>query len=198
MTPFAFASLIGLAAWALTPKEPTTRVTLIPDADGKTGALVVRSQEGETLLDKPYLEAAASRQGALSTRQQDAASVTARYGAVLEARPQPPVSFTVYFEQGANRLTAESRAAFEKIKAELARRAAPEITVVGHTDRVGKASDNDALSRTRADTVRALLIEAGIEGKLIDTAGRGEREPLVPTADEVDEPKNRRVEISVR
>ena len=44
----------------------------------------------------------------------------------------------------------------------------------------------------------AALIAAGVPAGKIETAGRGEREPLLKTADEVAEPKNRRVEISVR
>jgi outer membrane protein OmpA-like peptidoglycan-associated protein len=42
------------------------------------------------------------------------------------------------------------------------------------------------------------LVEIGIPIDRIRVAGRGEREPLVPTADNVDEPRNRRVEIIVR
>jgi outer membrane protein OmpA-like peptidoglycan-associated protein len=85
-----------------------------------------------------------------------------------------------------------------ELKAELARRAAPEVTVIGHTDRVGKAEANDALSIKRAQILRTMLIAQGVPSTAIEAAGRGEREPLVPTADEVAEPKNRRVEISVR
>ena len=114
------------------------------------------------------------------------------------AQPPRPVSFTVYFLTGRDELTPESRALFDGIKAELARRPAPEITAIGHTDRVGTISANDALSARRAQAVKAALVAAGIPATQIDVAGRGEREPLVPTADEVDEPRNRRVEISVR
>jgi len=41
-------------------------------------------------------------------------------------------------------------------------------------------------------------VKAGVAADRISVAGRGEREPLVPTADEVAEPRNRRVEINVR
>ena len=108
------------------------------------------------------------------------------------------VSFTLYFLEVKDELAAESKPTLELIKVELARRPAPEITVIGHTDRVDSASLNDALSLKRAEAVRQALIEAGIAALRIEVAGSGEREPLVPTEDEVSEPRNRRVEISVR
>jgi outer membrane protein OmpA-like peptidoglycan-associated protein len=81
---------------------------------------------------------------------------------------------------------------------EIARRPAPEIVVIGHTDRVGAVPYNDALSLRRAERVRDELVKVGITADRISVAGRGEREPLVPTPDEVAEPRNRRVEINVR
>ena len=70
--------------------------------------------------------------------------------------------------------------------------------VIGHTDTVGSRESNDELSRQRAASVRAMLIEAGFPADKMEIAGRGERELLVPTANEVDEPRNRRVEINIR
>ena len=70
--------------------------------------------------------------------------------------------------------------------------------VIGHTDRVGTTQFNDGLSLQRAERVRRALVELGIASERIRTAGRGERELLVSTADDVPEPRNRRVEINVR
>jgi outer membrane protein OmpA-like peptidoglycan-associated protein len=50
----------------------------------------------------------------------------------------------------------------------------------------------------RANSVRALLIDAGLNAAAIDARSHGEMELLVPTANGVFEPKNRRVEITVR
>ena len=49
-----------------------------------------------------------------------------------------------------------------------------------------------------AQIVKAKLVEQQVPEASISVAGRGEREPLVQTADEVAEPRNRRVEINVR
>ena len=82
--------------------------------------------------------------------------------------------------------------------AEIKARPVPDIVVVGHTDRVGSVADNDRLALRRADAFRKKLVQQGIPDDAIQAAGRGEREPLVSTADETPEARNRRVEILVR
>jgi len=74
----------------------------------------------------------------------------------------------------------------------------PDIVVTGHTDTVGSAEANDKLSMQRAERVKGFLTGIGIPADRIQVAGRGERELLVPTADNIDEPRNRRTEINVR
>ena len=160
--------------------------------------MVIRSAGGETVLDRPYAAADVSGSGAVALLQQDAAAIRERFGAALDAQPARPVSFTVYFVIGSDELTPESRETFDRIKAELAQRSVPDVIVIGHTDRVGSLEHNDKLSLVRARAVRSALVAAGIAADRIREAGRGEREPVVPTADEVAEPRNRRVEINVR
>jgi outer membrane protein OmpA-like peptidoglycan-associated protein len=112
--------------------------------------------------------------------------------------PPRPISFTLYFESGTDEFTKQSRRQVKRVLAEMARRQAPEITVIGHTDQMGPDQTNDALSLQRAERVKSILVGMGIPPERILTAGRGRREPLVRTADGASEPRNRRVEISVR
>ena len=72
------------------------------------------------------------------------------------------------------------------------------MIVIGHTDAVGSDPFNDALARQRADMVRAELIRRGVPPANIQASGRGKRDLLIPTADGIAEPRNRRVEILVR
>lgn len=190
--------LVAFVVYLLTP-APQERVVLLPDADGKVGAVVIKTAAGERVLDTAFAAATVNASGAITPLTEDSASVQARYGAALDARPMRPASFVVYFVSGsASELTPESQSVFEQLKETLAARPAPEITVIGHTDRVGALQANDELALQRATTVRDLLMVAGLKRDSMEVAGRGEREPLVVTADDVDEPKNRRVEISVR
>jgi len=173
------------------------RVVLLPSPDGRPTAVVVRDARGEVVLDKPY--AGVQRQaGEIRPVQSSPAEVDKWFGAALAAQPLKPSSFTLYFAGGAEMLTPESEAELATIKREIAGRPASEVMVIGHTDTVGGLEANDKLSLKRATAVREILIAAGVPGEKIETAGRGEREPLVKTGDEVAEPQNRRVEISVR
>jgi outer membrane protein OmpA-like peptidoglycan-associated protein len=174
------------------------RVVLLPDPEGRTGAVVVKTAQGETVLDRPFQAADVDRFGRVETRTLAPAEVRQQFGQALAAQPLRPVSFTLYFLLGSIELTPESKQILELLKAELARRPAPEITVIGHTDLVASDSFNDALSLKRAEVVHQAIIQAGITAAWIEVTGRGKREPVVRTEDQVLEPRNRRVEIRVR
>lgn len=173
------------------------RIVLLPSVDGNPGAVVVRDQYGEVRLDQPYAGIKRSL-GANHNYQSSPQEVAERFGAALAAQPVRPSQYVLYFEAGGNVLTQESQAALVAIRKEVSERPAVEVMVVGHTDRVGSADANDKLSLRRAQGIRELLIESGVSAEKLEAVGRGERDLLVSTADEVDEPKNRRVEINLR
>lgn len=173
---------------------------LLPDRGGQAGTLTVKPSEGglPLKLDRPYQTATSTMSGAFdqsTTNQQD---VETRYGAALGATPPALVRFTLYFLEGSDELTAASKGDLEAVMVEIKARPVPDIVVVGHTDKVGLIADNDRLALRRAEAFRKKLLQQGIADDAIQTAGRGEREPLVDTPDEVPEPRNRRVEILVR
>ena len=193
--------LVVLSGCASAPPPPPARdegVVLLPGPDGQTGALtVVHAGRSETLAT-PYATASVQREGRLETGTSTAEQVRATYGAALDAQPPRPVKFRLYFLGNSEDLTDESKAELAKVLPALANYPAPEIVVVGHTDRLGTVEYNDALSLRRAERLRTELVQIGIPRERIQIAGRGEREPLVPTEDEVDEPRNRRVEVTGR
>lgn len=193
----AAAALAALLLCACASDSQRTLVVVVPDSSGRVGKVVVNSGGGETVLDSAYAGARIS-DGGVETSRLDEASVQAMFGPALQARPDKPVSFMLYFLEGRDEFTAESKQVVDAVFAEIARRKSAEIVVIGHTDRVGSLDHNDALARQRASRVRDDLIARGISANRISVAGRGEREPLIATDDEVAEPRNRRVEISVR
>jgi OmpA-OmpF porin, OOP family len=173
-------------------------VVVVPSADGHIGTVVVERNGERAVLHGAYAASRVVNGSAPQTESLSAAAIHTEFAAALSALPDRPKSFLVYFLEGTDEFTPESRVEFDKILAELRERGAPDVVVIGHTDRVGNEEFNDRLSLQRAERVRGELVKLGIAPGRIQTAGRGEREPLVTTRDEVPEPRNRRVEINVR
>ena len=174
------------------------RIVLLPNADGSPSAVIVKTATGERVIDQPYEAVDVSQNGAITQSKETSESVRARYGSALDAQPKRATTYVLYYLNGKVEMTSESRAVVNKLKEDLKTRHVPEIIVVGHTDLVGSTEYNDELSLERAKDVRNILIATGIPDNLITISGRGKRDPVIKTADGVSEPRNRRVEISIR
>ena len=171
---------------------------VVPDESGRAGKAVVVQGGKEFVLDTPYAVARTGESGRLEQGTFTAREAETMFGKAIAAQPPRPLAIRLYFTEGKEEFTPESEQSLQVVLAEIKRRPAPDVVVVGHTDRVGTIVSNDRLSLQRAERVRRELIRIGIPADSISVAGRGEREPLVDTADEVPEPRNRRVEITVR
>ena len=113
--------------------------------------------------------------------------------------PPPPAPTTaqyiVFFDFDRATLTAQALTTIKQAAAAAKAGNKTRIGVTGHTDRAGSDAYNMALSLRRANAVKDQLVREGIPAAGITVVGRGESQPLVPTADGVREPQNRRVEI---
>lgn len=200
--PVAALVLAVLAGCAEAPPRKVTAapemVAVVPGPTGHVGAVVVRSGGGEQVLDQAFVARRLRADGTVETAPVTREAVNEIFADTVKALPGRPASFTLYFLEGKDELTPASKAELDKVFGELRRRPAPDILVIGHTDTVGNLAFNDKLSLARAERVRDMLVGLGIEGQRVQSAGRGKRELLVPTDDNVAEPRNRRVEISVR
>jgi outer membrane protein OmpA-like peptidoglycan-associated protein len=173
-------------------------VVVLPESNGHVGAVVVQAGDSHTLLNTAYAAAAPGSGGTMQPVTVKPDDVQQIFAGALAAQPIPPKSYTLYFVSGSDVLVPESKADFEAVFAEISRRKAAEIVVTGHTDTMGARSFNDSLSLERAKAVAKLFIARGVPADSVTEAGRGERELLVQTADQVPEPRNRRVVITVR
>ena len=193
-----YAALIASLVLGACATSSQDLIVLLPDKDGKVGTVVVQSQKGKAVLNTAYATARTTSDGSVQRGTASQSEVKDVFGSALAAQPSRPISFLLYFESGNDEFTEESKQEVKRLLVEMARREAPDITVIGHTDLVGPDPSNDALSLQRAERVKSILAGMGIPAERILTAGRGRREPLIPTAEGVSEPRNRRVEINVR
>jgi outer membrane protein OmpA-like peptidoglycan-associated protein len=190
---------LGLASLALMLAScGGSSLLLLPDEAGGHGAVAVLEANGkpvEAVVSQPDSR---TKLGSASPATRPAGQLKQDEVALLGGMPPPPRNYVLYFIEGTTDLTPDSRPVFDEMKAEIARRPGVDVEVTGHTDTVGSADDNDALSQRRAQQILNLLASVGIDRSLMAAVGRGERELRVPTMDNVENPLNRRVEVLVR
>jgi outer membrane protein OmpA-like peptidoglycan-associated protein len=120
------------------------------------------------------------------------------FGGAFGARPPRFVKYTVYFQSGTTKLEKGSVETYNKMMAEVAKRPGVDATVAGHADRTASQKQNERLAMKRALKIRDDLVKAGIPIERLEIDSYGETRPAIPTADEVPERRNRRVEFTVR
>jgi hypothetical protein len=106
--------------------------------------------------------------------------------------------YLVTFGLDQTTLTEQDRRVIAQAADDFQRTGSARVTVTGYTDTSGSATYNLGLSQRRAEIVAEELEREGVPATSIVTVGRGEENLLVPTADGVSEPRNRRVEIVVQ
>lgn len=113
------------------------------------------------------------------------------------APPPRPITrnFLVFFDWDSAALTSQAQNIIQSASDEVRRAGRVQLRLTGHADRSGTTRYNQRLSMRRAIAVRNQLERLGIGRNDIAVFARGEAEPLVPTADGIREPQNRRVEI---
>lgn len=174
---------------ALLP-DPETRVTGRIRVANEYGAIDVATPRGSLRLTS---NTAPGPVAALSE-----SDVTRLFAAAMAALPPAPRHFTLQFKFESDSLTDESSALVPAILQAVKALAVPEVMIVGHTDTAGDRKSNVALGLKRAVRVRNILTEAGLSSATVDVTSHGEGDLRVKTRDNTPEPRNRRVEITVR
>lgn len=121
------------------------------------------------------------------------------------APPAPPaeqrsatINLTVNFATGSAELTPQAVAVLDRLGTALASQALSSyrFRIEGHTDTVGTRDYNLGLSERRAEAVVTYIQDKfGVDAGRMEAVGLGANRPLVVTADQQDEPRNRRVQV---
>jgi outer membrane protein OmpA-like peptidoglycan-associated protein len=178
-----------------------TGVSLLPGEKGEAGSVAFldpKTGQDIGVIDQANSRAGIGPNGKLTTKTVSADLMGQRFGDLLSEMPEAPKLFVLYFREGSTQLVDESNALVPELFDEMKRRPGVDVQVVGHTDTVGDPTSNDTLSVKRAEQVREMLVSMGMGPQIVRATGRGEREPLEPTGDEVASVFNRRVEVFVK
>jgi outer membrane protein OmpA-like peptidoglycan-associated protein len=195
----AAGAAAGCSPLHLSHQHHESLVVLVRDDSGGVGKASVSNKAGDVMLDEER-EATRVNGHKAPTRPSalGEAEVREMFGDALSAMPGAPLRFTLNFKFESDELTDEARVIVPQIVKLVAQRPVPDVVVVGHTDTMGTPAANYELGMKRAMTVRALLVEAGLDPALIEVSSLGEADLLVKTPDDTPEPRNRRVDITVR
>ena len=128
----------------------------------------------------------------------DEKEIAKAFGKALGAQPEPADIFILYFKKGSTDIADESVGLFPAILAAIKAKKSTDISVVGHSDTVGARQKNYELSFERARRLKEILVSKGVDPHFVEIDSHGEDNLLVKTADEMAEPRNRRVEVTVR
>ncbi|HUL22800.1 MAG TPA: OmpA family protein [Thermodesulfobacteriota bacterium] len=178
-------------------------IVLLPDSDGKSGIITVTTKGGSQIIDRPgyAVEVEDINQPPAAPKPVTEGEITDVFAPALSALPDPVrrvTLFILYFERDSTKLTHKSADLLMEMQRTIKSLNSDEVYLVGHTDLVGTESYNDRLSAKRANYIRDLLISSGIKPNSLFISFYGKARPLVPTRDEVPEPRNRRVEVIIR
>jgi len=186
------AALLSAGATLGNPSHAQTSQPGNPKADDIVKALTPTETSGPSRgirVVNPTSNAAAPATHA-STATASASAVPGSAG--------PSVNLSVQFQAGSAALTAAARQTLDQLGQALSQPAlaAYRFRIEGHTDTVGTAAENKALSDQRAAAVRDYLAtNFKVDPSRLDAVGVGEAGLLVPTADQTPEPRNRRVAV---
>lgn len=179
---------------------PPALIALLPDPETRvTGRARVSNEFGSSDLSSARASVHATGRaapGPVSTLSD--ADVDRFFGEALAALPPAPRHFTLQFKFESDTLTDQSAALVPEILDAVKALPVPEVMIVGHTDTMGEKKSNVALGLKRAMSVRSILAKAGLSSATVDVTSHGEADLLVKTRDNTPEPRNRRVEITVR
>ena len=109
----------------------------------------------------------------------------------------PVILYSIKFQPGSDELLAESHPVLDEVAKSLEVQEDVRVRIEGHTDDVGSANANLALSQRRALTVLKYLVGKGVAPDRLEYEGYGQTQPLVDNVDEQARSKNRRVEFRV-
>ncbi|OFY96183.1 MAG: hypothetical protein A3K10_09045 [Bacteroidetes bacterium RIFCSPLOWO2_12_FULL_31_6] len=105
----------------------------------------------------------------------------------------------VYFEFGKDNLKSDDELSnyFNELKLFLNQNKTTKIDLIGHTDDVGDEKENELLGLKRAECVKKMLMEVGIEDNQIQTLSKGENDPIDSKVTKEGRDLERRVEIII-
>ena len=196
---FRLSAAAGLIGVLLLSACSHTTVILLPDEDGKVGAITLKAAGNSRVVDRVYRPVKVGNWLPMmdSENPLTESELNSAYAPLLKAQPARSIRYLLYFDTDSTKLVEPSRAIIPQIMIRIRSKLPTDVTIIGHTDTTGPEAHNAQLSFYRAQTVERLLRAEMRSSDQVTIKAFGSRGLLVPTPPNVDEPRNRNVEILI-
>jgi outer membrane protein OmpA-like peptidoglycan-associated protein len=175
-------------------------IVLLLDNHKKSNAIVVHSKTDSVLIDTDdaYVALKSAQSRPTEPKIMEKEKIDALFAKTLEALPQKPQKFILYFELGSAALDQKSLQLLQNVVDSIKKRQPCELAITGYADSKGNALFNKRLSMKRVENTLAWIQQYELDLKSVTKIYKGEESLIIPTDDEVQEPLNRRVELYIR
>ncbi len=175
-------------------------IIVLSDNQKDHNAIVVKTDAGSVVIDKVggYVDLTAKDKKPSPVKIMSKKQIEKKFSKVIKSLPPKPVHIYLYFKKGTSELVDSSMQKLPMIYELIRKRAPCDVNIIGHTDTKGSQKENLILSLKRAQSVEKLILSQKPDLNNLKVESYGEHDLVVPTKDEVSEPKNRCVEIFIR
>jgi len=178
-----------------------SKTTVVLLDSGKVGSsITVATKKATTKIDKvgSFVELKDKNKAPSEVKKMSKEELNRRFGDVLNAAPQKPASYLLYFETGSTNLTPESKKILEEALKTIKEHSPCSVDIIGHTDTTGSATLNQKVSLKRAKHIKSIIEKRGIKVISLNAKGYGEEDLQEKTPDNTPNAKNRNVEIYIK
>jgi len=178
-----------------------SKTTIVLADSGKVrNAIIVSTDKGSVKLDKvgSFVELSAKDKAPSEIKEMSKKEIKQRFKSVIISAPPKPLSYMLYFKSNSLELTEKSKKLLDIVLKSIKDRSPCMVDIIGHTDTIDSNEKNIKVSLQRAKYISFMIKKMNIKVVALSTKGYGEEDLLVKTADNVEEEKNRAVEIFIK
>jgi len=190
---------LSLASLFFLADSSKTTVVLMDSGKDKN-SIVVSNEKSKASLDEigAYVDLTDKNKLASEVKIMSKEEINKRFSKALAIAAPKPMKYILYLNSNSKELDESSKLKLEEALKTIKERSPCMVDIIGHTDTIGSNAINIKVSLKRAKYIESLIRERKIKIVSLVSKGYGEEDLLIPTADNIEEVRNRNVEIYIK